>query len=87
MPFRLYFLWTKKKLPQLDGDEISHAFCLPRRMGLEFQLNKLCREKASLEEILAKVQGGIEGLKEKSEVGPSMSYATITGGGYQSINP
>jgi len=87
MPFRLYFLWTKKKLPQLDGDEISHAFCLPRRMGLEFQLNKLCREKASLKEILAKVQGGIEGLKEKGEVGRSMSYVTITGEGYQSVNP
>ena len=87
MPFRLYFLWTKKKLPQLDGDEISHAFSLPRRMGLEFQLNKLCREKASLKEILAKVQGGIEGLKEKGEVGPSISYATISGEGYQSINP
>jgi hypothetical protein len=26
-------------MPQLDGDEISHAFCLPRRIGLEFQLN------------------------------------------------
>ena len=87
MPFRLYFLWTKKKLPQLDGDEISHAFCLPRRMGLEFQLNRLCREKASLKEILTKVQGGIEGLKEKGEVGSSISYATITGDGYQSVNP
>jgi hypothetical protein len=87
MPFRLYFLWTKKKLPQLDGDEISHAFSLPRRMGLEFQLNKLCREKASLKEILAKVQGGIKGLREKGEVGPSVSYATIAGEGYQSANP
>ena len=24
MPFRLYFLWTKKKIPRLDGDEISY---------------------------------------------------------------
>ena len=49
MPFRLYFLWTKKKLPQLDGDEISFAFSLPRRMGLEFQLNKMCQGEGSLE--------------------------------------
>ncbi len=57
MPFRLYFLWTKKKLPQLDGDEISFAFSLPRRMGLEFQLNKICKEKGPLREILEKVNG------------------------------
>jgi hypothetical protein len=87
MPFRLYFLWTKKKLPQLDGDEISHAFSLPRRMGLEFQLNKLCKEEASLKVILGKIQEGIKGLKEKGEVGSSFSYATITGEGYQSVNP
>ena len=87
MPFRLYFLWTKKKLPRLDGDEIALAFSLPRRMGLEFQLNKLCRENASLNEVLAKVREGIEGLRKKGEVGPSVSYAMITGEGYQSMNP
>ena len=54
MPFRLYFLWTKKKLPQLDGDEISNAFSLPRRMGLEFQLNKMCKENSSVERNLKK---------------------------------
>jgi hypothetical protein len=87
MPFRLYFLWTKKKLPQLDGDEISYAFSLPRRMGLEFQLNKLCKENASLKQILDKVKEGMERLKEKGEIAPSISFATITCDGYQSVNP
>jgi hypothetical protein len=87
MPFRLYFLWTKKKLPQLDGDEISHAFSLPRRMGLEFQLNKMCKEKASLKEILDKTKEGMERLKEKGEIGPALSFAMITREGYQSLNP
>jgi len=87
MPFRLYFLWTKKKLPQLDGDEISYAFSLPRRMGLEFQLNKLCKENASLKQILDKVKEGMERLKEKGEIAPSISFATITRDGYQSVNP
>jgi len=87
MPFRLYFLWTKKKLPQLDGDEISYAFSLPRRMGLEFQLNKLCKENAPLKQILDKVKEGMERLKEKGEIAPSISFATITGDGYQSVNP
>jgi len=87
MPFRLYFLWTKKKLPRLDGDEISFAFSLPRRMGLEFQLNKMCKENASLEEILKKAKEGMERLKGQGEVGSSLSYAMITQEGYQSVNP
>ena len=87
MPFRLYFLWTKKKLPQLDGDEISHAFSLPRRMGLEFQLNKMCKENAPLKEILKKMTEGMEQLKSKGEVSGPFSFATITREGYQSLNP
>ena len=87
MPFRLYFLWTKKKLPQLDGDEISHAFSLPRRMGLEFQLNKMCKEKASLKEILKKVVESLERFKNQGEVSSSFSFGMITQGGYQPLNP
>jgi hypothetical protein len=87
MPFRLYFLWTKKKIPRLDGDEISYAFSLPRRMGLEFQLNKMCKENASLKEILKKVKEGMERLKGQGEVGSFLSYAMITQEGYQSFNP
>ena len=87
MPFRLYFLWTKKKLPQLDGDEISHAFSLPRRMGLEFQLNKMCKENGSLKEILKKMADGMEQLKRKGEVSGPFSFATISQEGFQSLNP
>jgi hypothetical protein len=87
MPFRLYFLWTKKKLPQLDGDEISHAFSLPRRMGLEFQLNKMCKEKASLTEIVEKTKEGMQRLKEKGEIGPALSFAMITQEGFQLLSP
>ena len=87
MPYRLYFLWTKKKLPQLDGDEISHAFSFPRRMGLEFQLNKMCQEKAPLKEIVKKFVEGLGRLKGQGEVGSSFSFAMITQEGYQSLSP
>ncbi len=87
MPFRLYYIWTKKKLPQLDGDEISHAFSLPRRMGLEFQLNKMCKENSPLKEILAKMKDGMEQLKRKGEVSGPFSFATISQEGFQSVNP
>lgn len=87
MPYRLYFLWTKKKLPRLDGDEISHAFCLPRRMGLEFQLNKMCKENASPKEILRKAMEGMKHLNDRGEVGSSFSFALINPTGYHSLNP
>jgi hypothetical protein len=85
--FRAYFLWTKKKLPQLDGDEISHAFSLPRRMGLEFQLNKMCKENADLNEVVARIKDGMERLKEKGEITLPLSFAIITQEGFQSLNP
>ncbi len=87
MPYRLYFLWTKKKLPRLDGDEISYAFSFPRRMGLEFQLNKMCKEKAPLNEIVKKVVEGLERLKSQGEVSPSFSFGMITQEGYQPLKP
>jgi hypothetical protein len=87
MPFKVYFLWTKKKLPQLDGDEISNAFSLPRRMGLEFQLNKMSKENSPLKEILKKVTEGMEQLKSKGEVKGPFSFGMITQEGYQSLNP
>ena len=87
MPFRLYFLWTKKKLPQLDGDEISNAFSVPRRMGLEFQLNKMCKESAPLKEILKKMTEWMEQLKGRGEVSGPFSFAMITQEGYQSVKP
>jgi len=87
VPFRLYFLWTKKKLPQLDGDEITHAFSLPRRMGLEFQLNKMGKENVPLKEITDKIKEGMERLKEKGEILAPFSLATITREGFQSLNP
>ena len=86
-PFRLYYLWNKKKLPQLDGDEISSAFSLPRRMGLEFQLNQLSKANASLDEILAKIKEGIEKLKSQEEVMAPFSWARISPSGYQPLNP
>jgi hypothetical protein len=87
MPFRLYFLWTKKKLPHLDGDEISHAFSHPRRMGLEFQLNQLCKGNAPLTKIQEKIREGMERLRGQGEVLSSIALATITQEGFQSMNP
>lgn len=86
-PFRLYYLWTKKKLPRLDGDEITYAFSLPRRMGLEFQLNRLAKEGASLGALIEKIQEALERLRTQGEILAPISLSTITSEGYQSLNP
>ena len=85
-PFRLYYLWTKKKLPQLDGDEITNAFCLPRRMGLEYQLNQLGKANAPLEGILAKAREGMEKLRMQGESSGPVAWARIDRDGYQSLD-
>lgn len=78
-PYRMYLLWTKKSLPQLDGDEIGLAYTVPRRMGLEYTLGQLCKENKPLDEILLMVRKHMEKLgQEQDEVGPPFAYAVIT---------
>ena len=84
-PFRLYYLWTKKKLPRLDGEEISNAFSLPRRMALEYRLNELSKRDASLDEITAAVKGGVEKLRAQGETKAPFSWAKITRDGFQAL--
>jgi len=85
-PFRLYLIWTKKKLPQLDGDEISTAFTVPRSLRLEINLNKMCRENRSLEDILPTIQKSLEKLAgTQEELGGQLYYATITSQGFNKV--
>jgi 20S proteasome alpha/beta subunit len=85
-PFRLFLVWTKKKLPQLDGDEITTAFAVPRIMRLEYNLNRLCREDRALDDILQEIRKTLEKLCEsQEEIGPPFSYAVITKEGFQKV--
>jgi hypothetical protein len=83
-PFQLYLFWTKKKRPQLDGDEISAAFSVPRSIRLEHRLNKLALSNAALEEVYAEVRSGMAKQAETQEdVAGPMAYAVITRDGFQ----
>jgi hypothetical protein len=85
-PFQLYLLWTKKKRPQLDGDEITSAFCVPRLIRLEHSLNKLAHSNTPLETVYAEVRSGMEKQAETQEdVAGPMAYAVITRDGFQQI--
>jgi hypothetical protein len=84
-PFRLFLLWTKKKLPQLDGDEITSAFAVPRIMRLEYRLSRLCQSNASTEQLLTEVRNAFEKQALEEVVGP-FHYALITAEGFKSVD-
>lgn len=83
-PFQLYLLWTKKKRPQLDGDEITAAFSVPRLMRLEHSLNQMAQSNTSIEKVYAEVRLGMEKQAEiQEDVAGPMAYAVITRAGFQ----
>jgi hypothetical protein len=83
-PFQLYLFWTKKKLPQLDSDEITAAFSVPRLIRLEHRLNQMAHSDASLEKVYTEVRSGLERQAEiQEDVAGPMAYAVITRDGFQ----
>lgn len=78
-PFKTYFLWTKKKLPQLDGDEIGAAFTVPRVIRLEYKLSRIAAENADIDEMQEAIRDGMVSQAEKNDdIGGPFVYATIT---------
>jgi len=81
---RLYLIWNKKKLPILDGDEISTAYSVPRLMGFELKLNQFAKDATPLRVILQDVKNTMEKLADvQEEIGPPFHYAVITAEGFQ----
>lgn len=78
-PFQLYLLWTKMKLPQLDGDEISSAYSVPRLMRLEHRLDQLSKENRPLEDILTEIRSNLQNQAEiNDEISGPFSCAVIS---------
>jgi hypothetical protein len=85
-PYQLHLVWTKKKLPQLDGEEIASAFAIPRQLRLEYKLNQLHKEDAPLDQIVSDIKESLEKLGEtQDEIGGPFSYATITSKGFDKV--
>ena len=86
-PFRLYFLWTKRKLPQLDGDEIGSAFAVPRLLRVEYRLSRLAGENAPLDRVLSEVSLALERQAESQEdVAGPFAYAVIDESGFRDLS-
>ena len=85
-PFQLNLLWTKKKLPQIDGDEIITAYSVPRSITLEYQLNQLCKDNRNLEEIVPHIRDYLKKQsKNHQEIASPFSYVFITRDGFKAI--
>jgi hypothetical protein len=83
-PFKLYLLWTKRKLPLLDSDEIGAAFSVPRIIRLEHELHRLTTRNAPLEEVMSAVRRGMEKQVEvNQEVSEPLQFAAIYADGFK----
>jgi hypothetical protein len=85
-PFHLYLLWTRKKLPLLDGEEINTVFTLPRVIRLEYRIGQLVGEKADPDRILSVVREGLERqVAAQEEIDQPFSCAILDRGGIRRV--
>lgn len=85
-PFRLYLLWTKRKQPLLDSDEIGTSFSVPRIIKLEHRLHHLVQQDQALDRVMTVVRQEMERLAEvDEEVSEPLSYAHISQDGFKRL--
>jgi len=81
-PGHLFVIWDRPKPPKIEFNKVTEVFTLPRRLGLEFRLSQLVKEKAGVGAILDVARAGLEKLAGQDEtIGPPFRYATITAKG------
>ena len=85
-PFHIYLLWTKRKLPLLDSDEIGTSFSVPRIIKLEHRLHQIVQQRGELDSVITVVRQEMERLaKIDEEVSEPLSYAYISKDGFKHI--
>jgi hypothetical protein len=83
-PFKLYLLWTKRRLPLLDIDEIGTGFTVPRIIRLEHRLHHLVRQQSDLDKVVTEVRREMEIRAEKDdEVSEPLHFAVIQQSGFR----
>jgi 20S proteasome alpha/beta subunit len=85
-PFKLYLLWTKRRLPLLDIDEIGTSFTVPRIIRLEHRLHQLASQKTDLDKAVTEVRRGMEIRAERDdEVSEPLHFAVIQKSGFRRL--
>ena len=78
----LFVIWDRPKPPKIEYNRVTEVFTLPRRMGLEFKLNQLLKEKAPLAKLAEAAKAGMEKLAGQDDaIGAPFHYVTITKAG------
>lgn len=85
-PFQLHLIWTKKRLPQLDSDEITSAYSVPRLIGLEVRLARLARERKAPADILPEIRKALETqAAANEEIAGPFAAGVITAKGFEQV--
>jgi hypothetical protein len=85
-PFHLYLIWTKRRLPLLDSDEITSAFTVPRLVKVEHHLHQLSTRQAGLDAVMTFVRKTLEERAQvDDDVSDPFSFAAITTSGFTRI--
>ena len=78
----LFVIWDRPKPPKIEYNRVTEVFTLPRRLGLEFKLNQLLKEKAPLAKLADAAKAGMEKLAGQDDsIGAPFHYVTITQAG------
>jgi len=82
----LFVIWDRPQPPKIESNKVTEVFSLPRRMGLEFKLSRLIKEKAPLAKLAEVAKTGMEKLAGQDEyVGAPFHYVTITKAGISKV--
>ncbi len=78
-PNRLFIIWDRVRPPKVESTQVTHIYTLPRRLGLEYQLNSLVAKMAPLAEVVQVSRQAMEKLASQDAfIGPPYHYWTIT---------
>ncbi len=81
-PHRLFIIWDRVQPPRVESTQATHIFTLPRRLGLEYQLNSLVAKMAPLAEVVRLCKEAMEKLAGQDQfIGPPFHFWTITRAG------
>jgi hypothetical protein len=82
----LFIIWDRPKPPKIEYNQVTDVFTLPRRMGLEFKLQKMVKDQASVTAILDAAKAGMaKQAGQDDTIGPPFRYVTITQKGITQI--
>jgi hypothetical protein len=81
--FQVDLIWNRKKLPQLDREEIKTAFSVPRLMGLEYSLATRIQQDSSLDELTSLMTDKMHSLQKSDDtlISSPLHLVTITNRG------